>query len=407
MKKVAKKITGYYSQRGLKIGLFFLLFSMSTILFAQKRIPVITSNSDKAWIAEGKSIAVEWHLEPDTKPDIYYVNIPAKRSIVHFKTDKARLTIHTRPGEIYDFIVLLREKDSCRVRISSTLPPDLPKFEASQAFPISIPFRPVGSKIYFDGKVNNKNVVIQFDSGAGTGAVNKNSSEKLNLQFSSHKLVSNTEGLNKEKESAHNLLALGNIEWKDASLTEVGNMQDFEDIIIGNGFFRNYIIEIDYDSSKFIVHKTLPGKIKDYKKIDIIYEQNRPKFKAGFVHNKTKYEHWFLFDTGRDGTMLIGEDFTASDRHWERLEPLAVVNGRKIIRLNAFIAGTEFKDIVTNAADPAKPNGRPSLFGNQILNHFNVVLDNKNGTLYLKPNSLMQKPYFNYESYLKEVSIKK
>jgi len=77
------------------------------------------------------------------------------------------------------------------------------------------------------------------------------------------------------------------------------------------------------------------------------------------------------------------------------------------VRLDAFIAGMEFKDIVTNAADPSKPTGRPTLFGNQILNHFNVILDNRNGFIYLKPNNRSNEPYSDYKSYLMEMSKQK
>jgi len=136
----------------------------------------------------------------------------------------------------------------------------------------------------------------------------------------------------------------------------------------------------------------------------VYYVQHRPFFNVELVHNNKKYKAWFLFDTGRDGSMQIGNDFTGLENHWEELQPLTTVNGRKIVRLDAVIAGVEFKDIVTNAADPAVPNAKASLFGNQILKHFNVILDNKTGTLYLKPNSLGNEPYFNYDSYLKQMS---
>jgi hypothetical protein len=51
-----------------------------------------------------------------------------------------------------------------------------------------------------------------------------------------------------------------------------------------------------------------------------------------------------------------------------------------------------------------KPKGRTSLLGNQVLNHFNMILDNRNGILYLKPNSRIHEPYSDYQSYLKEMS---
>ena len=385
---------------------FFLFVGINIAVYAQNKIPVIKATSEKVLIKDGEYYQMNWQLEPAIKPDIYYVNIPAKKSVVQLTTDKEQLTIRTQPGKTYNLIVLLNKKDSCHIQISSTLPPDLPKMKTSIDSPIHFPFKLIGSKIFFDGRINGKNVVIEFDLGAGTSVVNRNVLDKLDLAFAFHKVVSNTDGVSRERTSIDNKLTINSMEWSNVSLTEVGNMKPFEDIIIGNGFFRNQIIEIDYDTKEFVIHKTLPVKTGSYKKLPVFYEQDRPKFRAEFIQNNKKYEFWFLFDTGRDGTMLIGEDFTSIGNHWEELQPLAVINERKIVRLDASIAGIQFKDIVTNASNPSKPNGRPSLFGNQILNHFNVIIDNKNGFIYLKTNHKINEPYFNYEGYLKEISKK-
>jgi len=383
-----------------------ILILKVNLLSAQKTIRTITSGSDKAWISDGKNVKMDWHLEPGAKPDIYYVNIPSQKSIIKFKTDQNQLTIRTQPGKKYDFLVLLNGKDSCHIRIASVLPPDLPEFSASPDYPVHIPFKLINSKIYFDGQVNGKSVLIQLDLGAGTSVVNKNSSGKIGLEFSSNTIVSNTNGINKEKTSLHNILKINTLAWKETSLTEVGNMKPFEDIIIGNGFFRDKIIGIDYDKNELVIYGKLPEEAGQYTKNSVFYVQDRPMFRVKFIHNQKKFDFWFLFDTGRDGSMMIGNDFTQSGSNWEHLHPLTTINGRKIIRLDAFIAGLEFKDIVTNASDPSVPNGKASLFGNQILKHFNVILDNRTGTLYLKPNSLINEPYFNYQSYLKEMDGK-
>ncbi|MDQ6477273.1 hypothetical protein [Dyadobacter sp. LHD-138] len=143
-----------------------------------------------------------------------------------------------------------------------------------------------------------------------------------------------------------NRLNTGVINWSGVPLTEVGNMQPYEDFIIENGFFRNPVIEIDYDKKEFIAHKKVPAKAATYTKLPVFYEQNRPKFKADITHNGKNYSFWFLFDTGRDGSMLLGEDFTSKNSHWQELQPLTIINGRKIVRLDATIAGI-VKDTAT------------------------------------------------------------
>lgn len=380
-----------------------LIFWINTTQ-AQKKIRTITATSEKAWISDGEHVKIDWHLEPAANPDAYYVNVPAKKSVVKFETDQDRLIIHTQPGKKYNFVVLLNGKDSCHVQIASTLPPDAADAKTTLTHPIHIPFQLINSKIFLNGKVNKKNVLIQLDLGAGTSAVNRNSSGKIGLEFSSYKMVSNTDGLNKERTSLGNQLAIHHLQWDNIPLTEVGNMDDFEDLIIGNGLFRDKIIGIDYDKREFTIYEQLPSDAKTYKKMPVYYVQHRPMFEAEIVHNNKKYSAWFLFDTGRDGSMQIGNDFTAVENNWDELQAFTMVNGRKIIRLDARIAGVGFRDIVTNASNPAVPNAKASLFGNQVLKHFNVILDNRTGTLYLKPNSLSNEPYFNYESYLKQMS---
>ncbi|MDQ6480517.1 retropepsin-like aspartic protease [Dyadobacter sp. LHD-138] len=391
------------------------IFTLSALFFvsahtatAQEKKAVIKVSNEKASITDGENFSIDWKLDLKSNPDTYYVNVPHKKSTVRFNTDQDQLTFHTQPGETYTFTVLLKEKDSCMIRIVSALPPDLPATEVPDASQTSFPFKMVGSKIFFQGLINKKEVTIEFDLGAGTSVVNRNASEKLDLEFSGHTIVSNTDGVNKERKSTGNRLNIGGITWSGVPLTEVGNMQPYEDLIIGNGFFRNHVIEIDYDKKKFIVHKKVPTKAAGYTKLPVFYEQNRPKFKADITHNGKNYSFWFLFDTGRDGSMLLGEDFTSKGSHWQELQPLTTINGRKIVRLDATIAGIRFEDIVTNAADPEKPRGRPSLFGNQILSHLNAILDNINGFIYLKPNSRTNEPYSNYQDYLKEMEkIKK
>jgi hypothetical protein len=381
------------------------LISGSLTAFAQpKKLPVIPATSAEAQLLDGKYVRLAWHLDPSAKPDIYYVNVPRKPGRVTLVTDKAKINIDTRFGKSYDLLVLLNGRDSCHIRVVAGFD-TASQWQAAGGHgnqPDTIPFTLQGSRIYLKGILNDKKVNVQLDLGAGTNCVNKTSSAKLGLAFDSKRMVSNTQGLNEMPVSSSNRLSLGRFSWRSLPLTEVGNMQPEEDIIIGNTLFRDKILEIDYDRLVMVVHTRLPATARGYNKQPVWFEQSRPKFEATLRIAGKTYPFWFLFDTGRDGTMLIGEDFTGVGNTWNELTPLTVINGRKIIRLDAVIAGTTFPDVVTNAADPAQPKGRPTLFGNQLLNHFNVILDNIHGDLYLRPNGRANEPYSNYQSYLDE-----
>lgn len=383
----------------------FVCLGLVETLSAQERLPVIKATDEQSVIRDGEHVALDWKLDPHAKPDIYYVNVPRRDGDIKLCTDQDEISFKTRYGENYDFIVLLNGKDSCFIRIAAIEEPTTISLRSPDSFPQTIPFTLNDSRVYLTGKINGqKEVTIQLDLGAGTSCVSSSSSEKLGLSFTEKTIISNTQGISEAGTCLNNELTIGNLKWDGVPLTEVGNMQHYEDLIIGNGIFREQIIEIDYDNKLLTIHDKLPAKAKDFHKQPVFYEQSRPKFKVDFIQNGKNYSFWFLFDTGRNGTMLIGEDFTGQDDNWSELKELSLFNRRKMVRLNAYIAGKEFKDIVTNAADPSKPAGRPTLFGNQILNKFNVILDNLNGFIYLKPNGMDDTDYFDYKKYSDEIS---
>lgn len=387
------------------LPLIFLLILIPFLVTAQKKLPVIKSGTSNVVIKDGKNIQLNWRLEPSVNPDIYYTNIPRKKVITTLKTDQEEISFNSKYGKSFNFIVLLNEKDSCYIQFKAADEPTAIKASTTQQYPVSIPFEIIGSRIYLQGKLNNEYPVkIQFDLGAGTTCINKAVSGKSGLFFNTETLVNNTQGINLSRTSTGNQLTIGALHWQQVPFTEVGNMQAHEELIIGNSLFRDKIIEIDYDLQLLTVHERLPKKAKKYATQPVLFEQHRPKLEIYFQHEEKLYSHWFLFDTGREGTMLIGEDFTQQKKYWKELEELQIINGKKIIRLDAIVGGVKINDIVTNAADPSKPAGRGSLLGNQLLSKFNVILDNLNGDIYLSPNKRTHTPYSDYASYLKEFS---
>jgi hypothetical protein len=96
--------------------------------------------------------------------------------------------------------------------------------------------------------------------------------------------------------------------------------------------------------------------------------------------------------------MLIGEDFSAHYGLWNKYHSLVKLGNKKIVVIPELKIGTRtFRDIVTNANDPQHPNGKQSLIGNQLLNQFNVILDNRNAVIYLKPNTKKNENYATYQ----------
>ncbi|MEZ5106839.1 MAG: S41 family peptidase [Draconibacterium sp.] len=92
----------------------------SQTIFAQQKLPIIRATSTKVDIQDGeiyqKSI---WNLSPEVKLDIYNALNPINPKIITFYTDIDSITFNVTPGNVYDFIILLNNKDSCHTRIST------------------------------------------------------------------------------------------------------------------------------------------------------------------------------------------------------------------------------------------------------------------------------------------------
>jgi len=359
---------------------------------------VIHSHVKSVSVRDGDHLKTNsWGLDPKAKPDTYFTDFPRAGKKITFITDIDSVSFDTEYGHTYDFTIVLNNKDSCFTRISANYNgATLLKSATSD----TIPFVLRNNRIYFTGTVNGrKGVRIMFDLGAGMSCVNINSVAKTGMRFDTQQLLTNTNGTNTELSSSNNSIVLGNLKWDSMPVVQVRNLDAGDDMIIGNSLFRDQIIEIDYDRRIMVVHHQ-PIPHPGYSTHPIQIDQHRPFININMQVDDQQYSGWFLFDTGRDGTMLIGDDFTGTHDIWQRFFSLFKFGGKKIVVIPAVqVAGLTFTNVLTNARDPAHPNGKQSLLGNTVLKQFNVILDNRNGVMYLKPNSLRGSGYSDWRWY--------
>lgn len=388
-----------FCRGGPVVAAVLLALMLSNAAWAQDPLPVIKANSKQVSIQDGKLFQKDmWTISPEIKLDTYFVSLPRKGSKVTFITDVESISFDTAFGKTYDFIIMLDGKE-CRQRISATYrgvltPQRLSPVAAPE--PDIIPFTMRGSRIYFEGEVNeNKGMSIQFDLGAGGLCVNIDSVARTGVKFDGQTTLINTSGTNVEPTSSKNTIVIGNLKWENALLIQTRNMRSHEDVLVGNTLFGKKVVEIDYDRKVVIVRDQLDAPPPGYTSHEIILEQHSPKIQATVTVAGKPYTDWFSFDTGRDGTMLIRDRFTRTHDLWDKYKALTpATNGRKSVVLDSVaFGGLSFKYVVTNAEDPASKADRGSLLGNELLNHFNVILDNPNGMIYLKPNAMPNKIY--------------
>ncbi|MEI2273773.1 retropepsin-like domain-containing protein [Sphingobacterium sp. ML3W] len=395
----------------MKITTQLLALSLSFAVFitsktqGQQNLPVIQASKPMVSIRDGKLLAKDvWKLTPTTAPDIYYAQVPRAERKITFITDKDSISFTTTYGKTYDFIILMNGQDRILTRISANYEQLLnPTVRSKPAIQSSdtIPFFMKNSRLYFKGNLNGyKNLTIMFDLGAGITCLSEQSPAKAAVKFDGHISVQNTDGTNNEPSASTNSLEIGGLRWDKVPLVQIRNLADGEDMIIGNSLFRDKIIEVDYEKKIMILSDHINKNLQGYQVHYVDYFQHRPRFEVNIKVGERDYPFHFLFDTGRDGSMLIGDDFTNRYHLWSKYHSLFSFGRKKIIVIPELKIGSQvFKNIVTNTNNPDYPNAKQSLLGNKILNQFNFILDNRSGKIYLKANKYQNDNYSAYNEF--------
>lgn len=372
--------------------LLTVLVILSQSVIAQQNLPVIHANSKNVKIKDGLNYKPDfWVIFPETKPDIYFLDIPRKTTDVKFITDVDSISFTLKFGETKDFIVLLNGKDSCYTRISSNYP-KLKTPDSRKPGNDTIPFTMKNNRIYFRGKINNSEPLnIQFDLGADAVNINKKSVKKINIKFDKKGNLVNSDGANETRVSSDNVVDIHGLRWRNIEIYETNNMANYEDAIVGNSFFLDQVYKIDYENNILILYDTLPETEAGFVKQHMLLDNGiRPVFEATFKIENEAYKGWFLFDTGNAGNGIVGKNFLTKNNLYDKFSTIIGLGGKKVAAIPQLLIanqtiseGAITLEKRTKGASGYKFGG---LIGNKILNRFTVIIDNREGLIYLKPN---------------------
>jgi hypothetical protein len=375
----------------LKYILLFLCYFALQHLTAQQTLPVIHANSKIVTIKDGLNTKTNfWVIVPEVKPDVYYLDLPRKNTTVKFITDIDSISFNMNYGETKDFIVLLNGKDSCYTQIAASHPHlTLPQQQTGND---TIPFTLKDNRIYFKGKVNGSELLnIQFDLGADAVNINNKSIDKININFDKKGTLINSNGNNETRVSSKNEFELAGLKWKGIEIYETRNMKNYEDVIIGNSFFLDKVYKIDYQTSVLIVYDKQPEIDTDYVKQNMILDNGvRPVFEATFILGNHTYKEWFLFDTGNSGVGIISNTFLDKNNLYDDFSTIISFGEKKVARIPQLVIANQ--TISSGAITLEKQNKNGSeykfggLIGNKLLKNFNVIVDNREGLIYLRLN---------------------
>ena len=380
----------------LLIGVAILIW-FSGVAESQQ-LQVIKATSYNADIRDGLHFKKGyWYIMPEKKPDRYYVELPHKEHRVTFYTDIDSISFITEYGGVYNFIILLNNKDTCYTQLVAA-PKTIANYkntfrtDSSANAPDTIPFT-IGNnnKIFIKGSVNHSDTLsFQFDLGSSYSILKSASLNKVALK---------TDSSSKDKDiiSSKNQLDIAGLHWDSIDIHIYDkNMSYREDGLIGNSLFLDKIVEINYDKKLIILHETMPEIDTGFSRHEIIMDGAVPMIQAGIATKDTSFMGWFVFDTGDSGNGWIDDSTASRYKLYRGSNKFFAFGDRVFVKLPELkVANLSFSNISAILAKKGTHTRDLSLLGNSILKRFNVILDNRNGYIYLKPNSLKNAPFDN------------
>lgn len=180
--------------------------------------------------------------------------------------------------------------------------------------------------------------------------------------------------------------------------------------ILGYNFFRNHIVEIDYDRKRIIVYehtnKRIKNRLQKFTKDSITIEEKKPYIISNFKSEDMVVPAKLLIDTGNSDAVWVFTNKTDKIRlPSKNIEDYlgrgfsGNVYGKRG-RMRSFEFGKKTFDfpLVTFPDSTSVKNvtfvpNRVGSVGSEIISRFTVVFDYLNHAIYTKPNSKINQPF--------------
>lgn len=171
----------------------------------------------------------------------------------------------------------------------------------------------------------------------------------------------------------------------------------------GPNFFENKRVEINFNKGVIVLHDDLASiqSLTEYKEIPYHKTEHNSMYAVSALFLNDKYvAHEFLIHSGYGGTLILDSQFKKSN---PSLSNLTILDTKELkdsfgnsiftkkVTLDSFTSfGQEFKDFPISYFDSDLDIQKTSVLGCELLRRFNLIIDQANSTLYVRPNK-----YFN------------
>jgi hypothetical protein len=284
---------------------------------------------------------------------------------------------------------------------------------------VTIPFKLINNLIFIPIKVNGVELNFLLDSGVEE-TILFSMEEKQEVSFNNVEKIK-LRGLGSEEEieglkSTNNILETHGLKSQNhllyIILDQSFNLSSHIGIpvngIIGYKFFKNNLVEVNYQKKKITIHQNnekVRKKIdKKFQSIPITIEKSKPYIEAVAVVNSEDVQAKLLIDIGNSDSFwvfenkkiklpkknfpdFLGKGFSGDiEGHRAKIEKFSLANFDFKNPIVAFPDSSSIKNV-------KMVPGRIGSVGGEILKRFTVVLDYADKKLYLKKNSKFSEPF--------------
>jgi len=287
---------------------------------------------------------------------------------------------------------------------------------------VVIPFKLINNLIFIPVNINGEDLTFLLDSGVEqTILFSLDDKEEVNL-FEVEKLklkgLGSKEPIDSYKSSKNKVKIKGLVDFNHEIYIILDQEFNFSSQvgipvngIIGYNFFRNHLVEINYDDKKVVVYNHDYRKIneklqKKFDKTAITLEENKPYFISNIRPDTRTIPSKLLIDTGNSDALWI---FTSrTDKIKVPENHISDYLGRgfsgyvygKRGRIESFDFGNKvfefplvtFPDSLSIQSVNFVPN-RVGSIGSEITSRFSLVFDYKNKVIYTRPNAKINEPF--------------
>ena len=260
------------------------------------------------------------------------------------------------------------------------------------------------SNICIKALINDRDsVVLMFHSASnGLTLLKEVIDKKVHLIADKSIQVESWGGNSSADFSNGNSLTIGKMRWDSLTIFLNENSGDQTDGKFGFDFFKNEIIEIDYDNQLLTIHKSIPKKVKNYFKLPFYIRNETICLPASLHFENYIYRDTFILHTGYGGSVLLDPKIGEQYGMQAELPTISTSELRdsynNIIKIETkelpeIRIGTKTVQKVPLSFANKSSNISMKVLGNDLLKRFNLIFDFKTNNLYLSENSLYKIPF--------------